>query len=55
MLFKFLSIFMTTSLLVIATDWVLTLSGLSLIPIVAGLVGLWCCIIIWGAILWNLG
>ena len=54
MLFKFLSIAMTTSMLVIVTDFVLSLSALSMITTAAGLVGLWCCAIIFGAALWRL-
>jgi len=54
MLFKFLIIGMTTSMLVIVTDYVLSLSALSMITTAAGLVGLWCCVIIFGAALWKL-
>ena len=54
MLFKFLSIFLTTSMLVIATDFVLSLSALSMIMTAAGLVTLWCCVIAVGAVLWEL-
>ena len=54
MLFKFLIIGMITSMLVIVTDYVLSLSALSMIMTAAGLVGLWCCFIGLGIILWEL-
>lgn len=54
MLFKFLIIAMTASLLVIVTDYVLSLSALSMITTAAGLVTLWCSVIIFGASLWEL-
>jgi len=53
MLFKFLSIVMTTAALVMTTEFVLSLTGLSMIMTVAGLVLLWCCVIGFGCILWE--
>ena len=53
MLFKFLSIVMTTSTLVIVTEFVLSLTALSMITTAAGLVSLWCCVIAFGCILWE--
>ena len=52
MLFKFLSIGMTVCTLVIVTNFVLA-AGLSMITTAAGLVTLWCSVIIFGAALWE--
>ena len=53
MLFKFLGTIMTTATLVVVTEWVLSLTGLSMITTAAIMVALWCCVIGLGAIMWE--